>query len=54
VQRGESLDMFFTLPRELTGRQPEQVRCSAPVAHIDGETGRVCADWAPRSSDSSH
>jgi hypothetical protein len=39
LQVGESLDIFFTLPRELTGRQPEQVRCSAHVVHIDGETG---------------
>ena len=39
LQVGESLDMYFTLPRELTGRQPEQVRCSARVVHIDGETG---------------
>ena len=39
LQVGESIEMFFTLPRELTGRQPEQVRCSARVVHIDGETG---------------
>jgi len=39
LQLGESLEMFFTLPRELTGRQAEQVRCSARVVHIDGETG---------------
>jgi len=39
LQVGEALDMFFTLPRELTGRAPEQVRCSARVVHIDGETG---------------
>jgi hypothetical protein len=39
LQVGEALDMFFTLPRELTGRQPEQVRCSARVVHIDGDTG---------------
>ena|ERR1700728_774752 len=32
---GESLDMYFTLPRELTGRQPEQVRCTARVVHVD-------------------
>jgi len=37
LQVGEALDMFFTLPRELTGRQPEQVRCSARVVHVDGE-----------------
>ena len=28
LQVGEALDMFFTLPRELTGRLPEQVRCA--------------------------
>jgi len=39
LQVGETLDMYFTLPRELTGRQPEQVRCCARVVHIDGETG---------------
>src|SRR5262249_25261533 len=39
LQVGEALDMFFTLPRELTGRQPEQVRCSARVVHVDGESG---------------
>jgi hypothetical protein len=39
LQVGEALDMYFTLPRELTGRQPEQVRCSAHVVHVDGETG---------------
>jgi hypothetical protein len=32
---GESLDIYFTLPRELTGRQPEQVRGTAPLAHVD-------------------
>jgi hypothetical protein len=39
LQVGEALDMFFTLPRELTGRQPEQVRCSARVVHVDGDSG---------------
>jgi len=39
LQVGEAIEMFFTLPRELTGRQAEQVRCSARVVHIDGETG---------------
>jgi hypothetical protein len=35
VQVGEPLEMFFTLPRELTGRGPEQVRCRARVVHVD-------------------
>ena len=36
---GEPLEMYFTLPRELTGRNPEQVRCSARIVHVD-----ECAD----------
>lgn len=32
---GEPLELYFTLPRELTGRSPEQVRCSARVVHVD-------------------
>jgi PilZ domain len=35
LQVGEPLEMFFTLPRELTGRGPEQVKCSARVVHVD-------------------
>jgi len=35
---GEPLELFFTLPRELTGRSPEQVRCSARVVHVDEPT----------------
>lgn len=38
VQVGEPLEMFFTLPRELTGRGPEQVRCRARVVHVDDRT----------------
>ncbi len=38
LQVGEPLDMYFTLPRELTGRGPEQVRCTARVVHVDQET----------------
>ena len=38
LQMGESLEMFFTLPRELTGRGPEQVRCTARVVHVDDQT----------------
>jgi hypothetical protein len=32
---GEPLEMYFTLPRELTGRGPELVHCSARVVHVD-------------------
>ena len=35
VNVGERLEMYFTLPRELTGRAPEQVRCSARVVHVE-------------------
>jgi PilZ domain len=32
---GEELEMFFRLPGELTGRAPENVRCSARVVRVD-------------------
>jgi hypothetical protein len=32
---GAPLEMHLTLPRELTGRNPEQVRCSARVVHVE-------------------
>jgi PilZ domain len=32
---GAPLEMYLTLPRELTGRRAEEVRCSARVVHID-------------------
>lgn len=35
VNVGERLEMYFTLPRELTGRAPEQVRCSGRVVHVE-------------------
>jgi len=38
VNIGERLEMYFTLPRELTGRSPEQVRCSAKVVHVEAGT----------------
>jgi hypothetical protein len=38
LQVGEPLEMIFTLPRELTGRGPEQVRCTARVVHVDDQT----------------
>jgi len=34
---GQPLEMYFTLPQELTGRAPENVRCSARVVHIDDD-----------------
>ncbi|HXX20695.1 MAG TPA: PilZ domain-containing protein [Candidatus Acidoferrum sp.] len=37
VNVGERLEMYFTLPRELTGRAPEQVRCSARVVHVEDQ-----------------
>jgi hypothetical protein len=35
VSIGEPLEIFFTLPTELTGRSPEQVCCRARVVHVD-------------------
>jgi len=32
---GQPLEMYFTIPRELTGRASEQVRCSARVVHVE-------------------
>ncbi|HKV04212.1 MAG TPA: PilZ domain-containing protein [Candidatus Acidoferrales bacterium] len=32
---GQPLEIYITLPRELTGRSPERVRCSARVVHVD-------------------
>jgi PilZ domain len=32
---GEELEMVFRLPSELTGRGPEEVRCSARVVHVN-------------------
>lgn len=36
---GESVELFFTLPRELTGRRPEEVRCNARIVHVDRPAG---------------
>jgi PilZ domain len=38
---GQPIEMYFTLPPELTGRSPENVRCSARVVHVDedGQAG---------------
>lgn len=35
LQVGEPIEIEFTLPRELTGRSPERVRCNARVVHVD-------------------
>jgi len=35
VHVGEPLEMYFTIPRELTGRLAEHVRCTARVVHVD-------------------
>jgi hypothetical protein len=37
---GESLEIFFTLPTELTGRSPEEVSCRARVVHVDRPEAR--------------
>ena len=41
LQVGEPLEMFFTLPRELTGRGPEQVRCTARVVHVESQADHL-------------
>lgn len=35
ISVGDSVEMYFTLPQELTGRRPEDVRCNARVVHVD-------------------
>lgn len=35
VSLGQSIELFFTLPTELTGRIPEEVRCTADVVYVD-------------------
>lgn len=35
VKIGQAMELYFTLPRELTGRNPEPVRCSARVVHVE-------------------
>ncbi len=37
---GEPLEMYFTIPRELTGRGAEQVRCSARVVHVEPQADK--------------
>lgn len=38
---GESVEVFFTLPRELTGRRPEEVRCDARIVHVEMQPDAV-------------
>jgi PilZ domain len=38
---GESVEVFLTLPRELTGRRPEEVRCDARIVHVDMQPDAV-------------
>lgn len=35
VKIGQAMELYFTLPRELTGRSPEPVRCNARVVHVE-------------------
>jgi hypothetical protein len=35
VSIGAPLEIYFRLPRELTGRSTEEVRCSARVVHVE-------------------
>lgn len=35
VDVGAPIELYFTLPTELTGRSPEDVRCHARVVHVD-------------------
>ncbi|HUO35088.1 MAG TPA: PilZ domain-containing protein [Candidatus Acidoferrum sp.] len=41
IEVGEAVEMLFTLPRDLTGRNTEDVRCNARVVHVDkvGQNG---------------
>jgi hypothetical protein len=38
VKIGQAMELYFTLPRELTGRSPEPVRCSARVVHVEQQS----------------
>jgi len=44
VRIGDKVEMFFSLPTELTGRAIEEVKCSARVVHVDespDSTGQI-------------
>jgi Tfp pilus assembly protein PilZ len=36
---GDPVEIFLTLPQELTGRSPERVRCSASIVHVQPGAG---------------
>ena len=38
---GAPLELYLTLPRELTGRRSEEVRCSARVVYVDAQADLV-------------
>jgi hypothetical protein len=38
VKIGQTVELYFTLPSELTGRSPEPVRCSARVVHVEQQS----------------
>jgi len=38
VKIGQAMELYFILPRELTGRNPESVRCSARVVHVEQQS----------------
>jgi hypothetical protein len=35
IRVGQPIEIYFTLPSDLTGRSPEQVRCNARVVHVE-------------------
>jgi hypothetical protein len=35
VKIGQAMELYFRLPRELTGRSPEPLRCNARVVHVE-------------------
>lgn len=38
ISVGQPIEMYFTIPRELTGRMSERVRCCARVIHVQDHT----------------
>ena len=54
---GEDVELFFTLPSELTGRPSENVRCHAQVVHaerLEGDRRLTGAGLAVRYFEASH
>jgi PilZ domain len=39
VMTGEEVEMFFTIPSELTRRAAESIRCKARIVHAEPLTG---------------